>query len=200
MLDHTMPDHTMPEWIEQELRCQLAPVGAPEGLWNRIHEQRRPLRTPRFNPAWAIAAVSFMVLLAAFMTRQVRTPEFRSANPSEIRAWVRSQAGFDVPLPDQPPESGEPVSLMSARLDRRRGEAVAAISYRVGSDVVDMRVSPARTPTARHSRPRVESNATTRTVSWEMGAESYTVTLSGTAASAQACVLCHADPQALVAF
>jgi hypothetical protein len=184
----------MSEWLEQELTRQFAPVAAPDGLWDRIHEQRRPLRSnPRLNPAWAIAAASFMALLAVFIGQQTRTAEFRSADPSEIRAWIRSHTGFDVPLPDQPPEGGEPVSLVSARLERRRGEPVAAITYRVGNEFVDMRVAPAGKPVARHSQPRVESTATTRTVSWDMGAESYSVTLNGATASNHACVLCHVD-------
>jgi len=197
-----MTEWPMIEWIDQELTRQLAPVPAPEGLWNRIHEQRRPLRvTRRFNKTWAIAGVALFLLLAGSAgQRSLRVGEIHCADPAEVRAWIRNQVGFDVPLPDQPPAGGEPVSLISARFDRRRGEPAAAITYRVGNDVVDMRVGPARQPSGRHSQPRIESTATTRTVSWEMGDESYAVTLTAAAASDHACVLCHTDPTGLVAF
>jgi hypothetical protein len=191
----------MSDWLEQELTRQFAPVAAPDGLWDRIHEQRRPLRTnSRLNPVLAIAVASLMVLLAVLLGQQARPAEFRSADPAEIRAWIRSHAGFDVPLPNQPPEGGEPVSLVSARLERRRGEPVAAITYRVGNEFVDMRVAPAGKPAAGHSPPRVESTANTRTVSWDMGKESYSVTLNSATAANHACILCHADPPGMVAF
>src|SRR5579862_3986537 len=51
-------------WIETELARELRPVAAPEELWSRIHEQRRPLRVlPHPWRAWSIASVSLVILL-----------------------------------------------------------------------------------------------------------------------------------------
>jgi hypothetical protein len=185
----------MTEWLEQELTRQLEPVPAPEGLWNRIHEQRRPLRTtPHINAGWALAAAALLLMVVTMIgQRAFRTPEFRSADPTAIRAWVKSEAGLDVPFPNQLPDCGKPVSLVGARLFRQRGERIAAITYRIGNDFVSMLVRPGSRSGARHSLPRIESTATVRTISWDMGAETYTVNLTPAMASGQACVLCHAD-------
>lgn len=57
-------------WLEGELKRELRPISAPDDLWSRIHEQRRPLRV-RPNPwrAWSIAMASLLLLLAGLVWR-----------------------------------------------------------------------------------------------------------------------------------
>ncbi|HVW10264.1 MAG TPA: hypothetical protein VHC90_16870, partial [Bryobacteraceae bacterium] len=56
--------------LEAELARQLGAVRAPDSLWLRIHEQRRPLRV-RPNPwkTWSIAGASLLALLAGLAWR-----------------------------------------------------------------------------------------------------------------------------------
>jgi hypothetical protein len=56
--------------LESELKRELRPVSAPDELWARIHEQRRPLRA-RPNPwrIWSIAMASLLILLAGLVWR-----------------------------------------------------------------------------------------------------------------------------------
>ena len=51
----------MPDWLERELRRELAPVEAPEALWNsvqgsRYSERKRALRS------WPVAAILTVAL------------------------------------------------------------------------------------------------------------------------------------------
>ena len=98
----------MSDWLELELAHHLAPVKAPEALWDRV--QRPPQRVPR--PLWPIAAILTMMAAAGVMwmaakgqqpgvdlrrltAQQLNTPpEFYSSNPREISEWARREAGL----------------------------------------------------------------------------------------------------------
>lgn len=55
-------------WLEGELKRDLRPVSAPDELWARIHEQRRPLRVrPHPWRVWSIAMASLLILLAGLV-------------------------------------------------------------------------------------------------------------------------------------
>lgn len=114
--------------LEAELARQLGAVRAPDSLWLRIHEQRRPLRV-RPNPwtAWSIAAASLLLvaglawrlgaasiltgsphsaltLVARQELRDMLSGEqkldLRSADRAEIQQWVREQTGVELKLAD----------------------------------------------------------------------------------------------------
>lgn len=116
-------------WLEKELARQLAPVAAPESLWDRInHRQliqgqtslRR--RTGLERAFWpAVAAAAAMVLLAlagilrtvggdrdpdklaeqelAAITGVARGFDFRSESFDDTRAWVKAEADIDIDVP-----------------------------------------------------------------------------------------------------
>ena len=53
-------------WLEMELARQLAPVAAPDALWDRIHEQQLPQREKPVAWAWwSIAAALLLVASGA---------------------------------------------------------------------------------------------------------------------------------------
>jgi hypothetical protein len=57
----------MPEWLEVELARSLAPVQAPEELWDRILDPRGCNAPRAARSAWSIAAiVTIMVTAWAF--------------------------------------------------------------------------------------------------------------------------------------
>jgi len=147
-----------PAWLEAELTRQLCAVSAPDSLWNRIHEQRRPLRA-RPNPwkTWSIAAAAVLVLLAGLVWRLGATLVFheagpaaelealaqrelqetskvdlRSGDPGKIRAWVKANAGVDIQLPDRREFGKDVVSLIGVRLLRTGNAPVAVIRYQAG--------------------------------------------------------------------
>jgi len=47
----------MPEPLDSELKRHLAPVHAPDELWERVCERRAPRRREIYVPLWAAAAV-----------------------------------------------------------------------------------------------------------------------------------------------
>ncbi len=70
-------------WLEQELARQLKPASAPDDLWQRIHEQRRPLRVgPDRRIQWSVA----LAALAAFFA---------------ILAWPAPKAPKPAPFASQ---------------------------------------------------------------------------------------------------
>jgi hypothetical protein len=144
-----------------ELARQLGAVRAPDSLWLRIHEQRRPLRV-RPNPwkTWSIAAASLLVLLAGLAWRLgatsllIGTPrqdlslvarrelrdmisgtqklELRSADRGEIQRWVEERTGVDLKLARLSGAGlGEGAELCGARIFRSGGFSGAVIAYRV---------------------------------------------------------------------
>jgi anti-sigma factor RsiW len=214
-------DSLLRPWLEQELSRQLRPVAAPESLWNRIHEQRRPLRVrPRFGTLWLAAAVALLTLsggmVAQFSATRDPAPDllnlaerelqadtdssgaigFRSGDPGEIRTWVKRGSGIDIDLPER---TNGTVSLVGARLMRMDGFPVAAITYRVGKDFAAMVVTGRRGGLKRngHIGQRSSSRGDTRLFSWNMSGELYTIALARATDSRAACILCHAEPHGL---
>jgi hypothetical protein len=169
-------------WLEHELTRQLSPVRAPDLLWERIHEQRRPLRAARSLKSQALIAVAALAVIAIGLTGSRPPVDLRGLSEQELRS-----ANAQI--------TGDGLSLIGARTIRWKGQPVAAITYKVGGQVASMLITGNRTAThVKHDSPRVESTADTRFVSWSSGRTSYMVALAGPQTSLQAaCVLCHAD-------
>ena len=141
--------------LERELASQLAPVAAPETLWDRIHEPRRSL--PRAIPvAWIAWPATVVVLIAcagvywkmnhareqlAELPPASRDFDFRSSDFGAIRKWVKAESNIDIDLPDGSTASAAPVLLLGVRLIRFRGSPAAAIDYHVGEGAATLVVS-----------------------------------------------------------
>jgi hypothetical protein len=210
-------------WIEKELARQLAPVTAPESLWDRINGQRR--RPPRrFSLDWAFWPIAVVMLLLAFagvlrslgVDRDSETLtaqelaligasgafDFRSDSLEATRTWVKSEANIDIDLP-----AGQPVAdpalhtervvrLLGVRMARLRGLPIAAIDYRVGDEVATLFVSGKHagpTGNGRHLFAPTKSAGDALLYSWNMRNQTYTIAFSGAENSHAACLLCHSS-------
>ncbi|PWU05030.1 MAG: hypothetical protein C5B51_15820 [Terriglobia bacterium] len=108
--------------------------------------------------------------------------DFRSADPVEIRAWIKANAGFDVPLPAQHSAELAGVSLI-------RG--LACVSYRIGNHEARLIVAPGGAAPPHHSMQSVVY-AGAALSSWAMQGQTYALAAASQDLRA-ACVLCHAE-------
>lgn len=157
-------------WLETELARQLCPVTAPESLWRRIHEQRRPLRVgPHPWTAWSIAGAALLMLLAGLvwrlgaargraedlenlaalelrqMAQGLEKSDFQSSDPGEIQRWVKAKLNVDVPLPERSEFGNQGFAPLGVRLIRLDPFSTAAvIAYRVGGKRAAMLVADKR--------------------------------------------------------
>ncbi len=202
------PRNTKKDWNEPELKRHLGPVRAPEELWNRVHDAPAVTHVVQLRPArgvtwqWAAAAVAMVAIVAGatvWLNRDIsgeeravralsRTPEqleFRSGNLTEVRAWVKSGTGLDVPLPSN---TSPAVRMIGAHVIRA-SVPTAEISYRVGD--AEARLVVSKIPMegdGRHAFVKSGSYHGTNFTSWTMRGQMYTI------ASADArvgCLLCH---------
>ena len=196
------------ELHEPELSRHLGPVQAPDELWDRVHDVRVVTHVVKQGPSrgmawqWAAAALATIAIVAGvtvWQNREIsgeerafralsRTPEqlqFRSADLAELRAWVKSDTGMDLPLPVRTTSS---VQLIGAYVNRK-GTPTAEISYRVAG--MDATLVVSKIPLegdGRHAFIKSGSYHGTSFQSWTMRGQMYTI------ASADAkvgCLLCH---------
>lgn len=201
---------TAHDWNEPELKRHLGPVKAPDDLWNRVHgaeiSTRQRLVSPRANRGmglgWAAAALATVALIAGiavWRNREIsgeeravralsRTPEqlqFRSADLGELRTWVKSGTGLDIPLPVRTASS---VQLLGAYVNRGAAPT-AEISYRVGGVETTLVVS--KVPMdgdGRHQFVKSGSYHGSSFQSWTMRGQMYTIASVDARAG---CLLCH---------
>ena len=185
----------MSDWLDLELSHHLAPVAAPEALWDRIQSGARPDRPGGLSyfTHWAIAAILTLTTAAGSLwlaaqrqkpalnlhqlaIEQLRNPEplaMHSGDPRAISAWMR-QAGIEVTLPTP---SNDTVHLVGARVFRKRGARIGAVAYRVGSDTATLLIASAGIAAGPGS--------------CKTHGQSYTVACSNPDRPEAACVLCH---------
>ena len=194
--------------LDEELARELRPVSAPEELWNRIEKRidERPASVVRW-PLWALAAaVAAMVALFCFtlrsdtssymarfavreLARGAAGVDFQSSDPSRIRAWVRANAGFDVPLPAGPPSG---VRILGVSLFHG-GALTACVTYRIGDQTAKLLVTGASASAPAHPDMQVAREEHATVSAWSMAGQTYTLASNEPANSQAACVLCHVD-------
>ena len=187
----------MSDWLDLELSHHLAPVAAPEALWNRISGVGLRPAKPVFKTAWPIAAILTLTAAAGVLwlvaqrrqpalnmqqlaIEQLRHPEplaMHSDDPRAISAWMR-QAGIDVTLPAR---SSDTVHLVGARVFQQRGARIGAVSYRVGPDTATLLIA----------RAGMASGTDHGQLSCKTRDQSYTVACSNPHHPEAACLLCH---------
>jgi hypothetical protein len=214
-------------WLERELARQLAPVAAPESLWDRIdRRQRRPGRRISLERTFWPVAVAMVLLAFAGVLRTLnvnREPDslpeqelalvarpsgdfdFRSNSFAETRAWVKAQANIDIDVPAGRPAAGRgAVRLLGTRIIRLHGLPVAAIDYRAGDQVATLFVSGKRAGLTGSAKASKHLFSQGRLVSWNMRSQTYTIVFSETGAfsgagnSRGACLLCHANSPGVI--
>jgi len=194
--------------FDAELSRHLQAVTAPEGLWERIQEGRTPQRVERPRwPLWAFAAaLAAMVALCCFSLRSDTTSymaqlaaqdlaggsepvDFRSSDAAEIRAWVKANAGLDIPLPAE-----NSVRLIGVSLIRDGGPA-ACISYRIGNREGRLVVARGASAAPQHRAMSHGVDQGTALASWVMQGQTYALATAPQDLRA-ACVLCHGEGRA----
>jgi hypothetical protein len=194
--------------FDAELSRHLQPVTAPEALWERIQEGRGPKPVERARwPLWAFAAaLAAMVALCCFSLRSDTTSymaqlaardltggservDFRSSDAAAIRAWVKANAGLDIPLP-----AGHSVRLIGVSLIREGGLA-ACISYRIGNREGRLVVARGASAAPQHRSMEHGVDHGTALASWVMQGQTYALASAAQDLRA-ACVLCHAEGRA----
>jgi hypothetical protein len=193
----------MSDWLDLELSHHLAPVAAPEALWDRIGRVGlRPAESRAARPIlkthWAIAAILTLTAAAGALglvaqrqpalnlqelaIEQLRNPEplaMHSGDPRAISAWMR-QAGIDVTLPAP---SSDRIRLVGARMFQKRGARIGAVAYRVGPDTAMLLIARAGiAPAPAHGQLACKTRG-----------QSFTVACSNLDHPEAACLLCHAS-------
>jgi anti-sigma factor RsiW len=186
-------------WLERELARQLAPVIAPESLWERINEpQRIPRRRMPLDRTFWPVAIAMVLLAFAGVMRTLAIDRntagalaFRSGNFEDIRAWAKAEANIEIDLPAGQSAAGRSdVTLLGARLIRLNGLPTAAVDYRVGDEAATLFVSGKHGGTAEASG-HLFTGTNTRLFSWNMKNQTYTIAFSGVKDPRGACLLCH---------
>jgi hypothetical protein len=188
--------------IEELLERHLAPVPAPRELWTRVQAPVATASRPVFRKlAWSVAALlMFAGVVSSFRTqiknndsaalqalaRPAGDLEFRSEKAAEIRAWIRTNAGIDVPLPENPQ-----VHLIGAS----RTAGAVEIEYLIGDQRADLVISEAPLTKTKHGQLTRESLASLQTYSWTRDGVQYTLACSAPGELQAACSLCHVDSQ-----
>ncbi len=194
---------------ESELRRHLGPVPAPDELWERVHNTRVVKLRPNRGMTWqwaaaALATVAIVAGVTIWQHREIsgeeravralrRTPEqlqFHSADAAELRAWVKTGTGMDLPMPAHTASS---VQLVGAYVNRKGSTPTAEISYRVGGQDATLVVS--KIPMegdGRHAFIKSGSYHGANFTSWTMRGQMYTIASVGASANARVgCLLCH---------
>jgi hypothetical protein len=188
----------MSEWLELELSECLAPVRAPEALWERVNRSpfRAAARRHSMKPgAWAWIAAAATVAATVVVTLAIPSPslsqlaaaelaksrpaDFQSSDPKEIGKWLRTNAGVDVPIP---PDT--PVELTGARALEHAGARVGEVLYRVAgrSAVLLVGRAGALEAPSRHGQS-----------AWQAHGQVYALAFVEPGQSQLACRLCHID-------
>jgi hypothetical protein len=174
--------------MKSELQFALRPVAAPPQLWERVQSARvsRAQTTSR-GIVWALALAAVLAVVALSLVRSPARRDsqviaFHCQNPVQLRAWVKANTGFDVPMRAALPAS---IQLIGARDIGGRVE----ISYRAGDRDAVLRVSRAGPGSANVPHSRVSGRAS----SWVMAGQQFTLACADPAALQLACKLCHLD-------
>jgi hypothetical protein len=209
--------------LERELARQLAPVAAPENLWDRLQEPRpsppRGMPIAWFNWHRAAWPATVVVLIACaggyWKMNRAREPlaelppasrdfDFRSNDFGAIRKWVKAESNIDIDLPDGSATSAAPVLLLGVRLIRFRGSPAAAIDYQVGEGAATLVVSgkqgglSGNTEVGKHLFSAMKSAGKEHLLSWNMRNQNYTIAYSGDKDLGGACLLCHSNTRVLI--
>ncbi len=115
------------EWFEPALARELGQVAAPEELWERVRSGRKSFkkgvhRSVNAASVGACATVLGMAMLLVVLWKPA--VQIRSRDAGEIRAWVRGQAGVDVPLRGSVPMMGARVANGVVEIDYKGGRLV----------------------------------------------------------------------------
>lgn len=162
----------------------LRRVEAPAELWSKIHRPQKP--APASKGAWRLGLIAVVLLVvaatSAILNVRGASPRLsvKSASAVEIQAWVKDNAGLDVPFPDHIPAS---VRLTGARLAGNGVEVEYFVRNR------PERLTIARSDIQGPEHRFVERSA--KKISWTMGGQFFALDCAQAEDAQAACTLCH---------
>ena len=177
--------HKSDAWLAPMLERELGRVTPPDELWNRIHWPRARASADS-NPNWLTVAlvVGLVIVVAGLNYRPSRS--IQSRQPVQIRSWVKTNTGLDVPLRR---EASSFAVLVRAQMIR--GDVPATeIGFRIGNRPGVLRVSKLESAWASSGQHATWSN-NARVASWGMSGQVYTLTCTTPEDLKTACMLCH---------
>jgi hypothetical protein len=191
--------------FEAELSRHLKPTAAPEELWTRI--QAGHAAGPRTAPRWPLllfaSAVLAMAILFGLIPRFKPAPDvskaawreltagsridFRSNDPEQIRAWVKTHAGLNVPL-----AAGHSVQFVGASL-LHDSDCTVCISFHGDNGAGKLVIARGGADGPLHPSLRQTSYRGAHVVSWVAGGQAYALASTPKENAHAGCVLCHMD-------
>jgi hypothetical protein len=195
--------------LDLELQRQLKPVPAPEELWRRIQTGARAKTVPpavhTAKARWVLLASaptaaivlcylgigsdpnrSLMKTASRELAAGTSKLDFRSSDPDQIRAWVQSHAGIDVPLASAPS-----VQFIGAAL-LQVSTCLVCVSYRVGGKEGKLVVARGGFGGPKHPSMRHFSYGGANILAWVT--EGHTYVVAAPMENLQVtCALCHAN-------
>jgi hypothetical protein len=199
-------------WLAPGLVRNLEPVSAPDELWRRIQHPRvvRVQKPAAWLPVAVVPVVILIALVWGFLPHRTlsaralaiqaldRGPEnleLQSETSSDIRAWVKTRTGLELPLPSE-----------TSRMVRLKGVCAVKggvqVAYRVSGHNAALVVSKASQEMngdGKHRFVKCESSGSTRVSSWIMRGQLYTLAYSAPGNLRDECLLCHAEVGSLTA-
>ena len=195
-------------WLAPMLARNLGQVSAPDELLHRIHHPR----AGRARKPIALRTVDLMVVSAllalvvwGIFPRKVLSPqalaiqalnrgpeelELQSGTVSEIRSWVKTRTGLDLPLSS---ETSRRVRLKGVCAVKGATPTIE-VAYRVGSHNAALLVSKASPEMAgdgKHRFLKCEATGGARVSSWIMRGQLYTLAYAAPGDLRDECLLCH---------
>lgn len=177
-------------WLEPVLRRGLRRAPAPPALWNRIAGTRleeahsEPKQT--FIRVLACASLATASLLAvAWGYYPNARVDFRSDQVTEVRNWIRSRTGFDIPFTAQPDRR---VEMMHASI---ASTGTVEVRYRAANQDALLVVSRSSGGLPDHHHLRDIESLTS--VSWTSGRQAYTLSVQRAGDMRSACLVCHTE-------
>lgn len=210
------PEHT----LDRLLESHLGPVSAPDHLWDLVQHPPARQSSPHLRTSVLLLAAALLAAAAwIFLLNRTNQPlsrqdlaiqalahepedlELRTDTVTEIRTWVKSKTGLDIPLPAATSQAVQMTGVCAVK----GGAPAVEVSYRVGGHNAALVVSKAGLMSSvgpKHRFLKCESIGSTRVSSWTMRGQLYTlayaspgeVALGG---SQDECLLCHSAARQL---
>jgi hypothetical protein len=200
-----------PLWLEPVLERHLVQVAAPEALWHRIQNPGTRKAEGRRSKMLLVPVAAALAVVAAWtwlprhswgtlsdrelavqaLNREPEDLDLRSDTVTEIRTWVKSRTGLDLPLPARTADTVRLTGVCAVK----GGVPAVEVSYRVKGRHAALLVSkagPAALGAAgNHRFLKCESIGGTRVSSWTMRGQLYTLAYSAHGDAREECLLCH---------
>jgi hypothetical protein len=189
--------------LDLELQRQLKPVHAPEELWRRIQTGTRAKTVPKGRGVLLASAATAAIVLCylgfgsdptrylvktASRELAARTDklDFRSSDPNQIRAWVESHAGIDVPL-----AGGRSIQFIGVGL-LQVSTCLVCVSYRVGGKEGKLVIARGGSGGPKHPSMRHLSYGGANILAWVSAGQTYVIAAPMENLQVT-CALCHGN-------